>query len=243
MEELYNYIEAYFMHKLDEGERKAFEERCVYDEAFANDVAFYIASRQAIRQELLHQKQQQWTAGNTAKVHCIKPAGKTLIQRWLPYAAAACIILAVALFFLLKPATPQQLAVNYMNQTYSQLNRTMGLPDTLQQAIEAYNTKDYKKALQLFEMLEMKNPGDADRKKYAGLCYLFTQDYDKALQQFDELAKMKGLFSNAGNFLKAAALLERDAKGDKEQAKLLLQQVVSENTEGAPQAKQWLEKF
>ena len=246
MEELYNYIEAYFTQTLGEEERRAFEERCVNDKAFADDVAFYIASRNVIREKLLQQKQQQWaTAGNAApKVYSIKPQVKSIRQKLLPYMAAACLILVVSLYFIFKTPGTQQLAAGYIKTNYSRLEVTLDAkPDSLQQGVIAYNNKDYKQALKLFELLEIKHPGDGDEKKYAGLVYLVTQEYDKALQQFDALAKMPGLAFNAGNFLKAVTLMERDAPGDKQQAKLLLQQVVRENTEGAEEAKKWLDKF
>ena len=241
----YDYIEAYFTQTLGEEERKNFEARCVDDKDFANEVAFYIASRQVIRQELLEQKQKLWATGNEEdkKIVPIKPRNKTLIQRLLPYAAAACVILIAGLFFLFKPPSPQQLADDYINKNYSQLHNTLGLTDSLQTAIIAYNNKDYTKALVLFEALEISHPDHSDEKKYAGLVSLATKNYDKALQQFDELAKMKNVFGNEGNFLKAITLLQRNATGDKEQAKQLLQQIVNNNEEGSEQAKDWLSKF
>jgi tetratricopeptide (TPR) repeat protein len=246
MEEVYEYIEAYFTQTLGGEERKAFEARCINDEAFANDVAFYIASRGAIRQELLLQKQQQWAAegDGLAKVYTVQRPVKTIIQRVWRYAAAACVIVVSGIYFLVTPASSTQLARNYLQEKYAQLPLVMSpKPDTLQKAIEAYNNKDYTQALRLFELLQISHPDHGDEKKYAGLVYLFTQEYDQALEQFDALAKMDGLVTNPGNFLKAITLMERDAPGDKEQAKKLLQKVVNENTEGAAQAEKWLKKL
>ena len=115
--------------------------------------------------------------------------------------------------------------------------------DSLQLGIAAYNNKDYNRALQLFTGVEKNDTANSDAKKYAGLAYLQQQDYDKAIQQFDELSNMKGLFSNAGDFLKAVSLLERNKSGDKEEAKQLLQKVVTDKEEGSEQAEEWLKKM
>ncbi len=54
------YIESYFQQTLSDEEKAAFEARCGTDEMFAKEVAFYITTRQLLREELLVQKQKQW---------------------------------------------------------------------------------------------------------------------------------------------------------------------------------------
>ena len=54
---------------------------------------------------------------------------------------------------------------------------------------------------------------------------------------------MKGLFSNAGDFLKAVSLIERNGPGDKDAAQKLLQKVVSEKEEGSEKAEELLKKL
>jgi tetratricopeptide (TPR) repeat protein len=115
--------------------------------------------------------------------------------------------------------------------------------DSLQSGIEAYNNKDYDKALQLFLGVQKSDSANSDAKKYAGLGYLRQQNYDKAVQQFDELANMRGLHSNPGDFLKAVSLLERNRTGDKEEAKILLQKVVNEKEENYQEAEKLIKKF
>jgi len=246
MENGYEYIDAYFTQTLTDEERKSFEAKCVDDDAFANEVAFYVASRKAVRQQLLEQKQKIWQASNNTNttIHIIKPRNNVYVKRWLPHAAAACVILVTSLYFLIKPPTLQQLAGDYIQKNYSQLGINMSTSeDSLQTAMVDYNEKNYNKAMPLFEALEKSHPDNSDEKKYAGLCYLAIKNYDKALQQFDILAKTKGLSINEGNFLKAVTLMQRDNPGDKQHAKELLQQVVGDNEEGSVEAKKWLKKF
>jgi hypothetical protein len=95
----------------------------------------------------------------------------------------------------------------------------------------------------LFEWVARNAPDNSDAKKYAGLVFLATGDYDSALARFDELAAMKGLYSNPGLFLEAVTLLQRNRKEDLPRARPLLEQVVREKLEGSEQAEEWLKRY
>lgn len=237
MDEQSEYIEAYFEKQLSGAERKQFEERCVQDRVFAKEVAFYISSREAIRQELLEQKKVLWASGAVN-------SRKMTIRIWLPYAAAACVILFFALYFLYSSSAPERMASKYIQENLSQLSQSMDAsPDSLQQGIAAYNNKDFNTALQLFENLYKSHPENNNALKYAGLVYLSIKNYDKAIRMFDELAGKKGLYSNPGLFYKAIALLQRNKGTDEDQAKQLLEKVVSQQSDGSTEAVKWLKEW
>jgi TolA-binding protein len=169
---------------------------------------------------------------------------KLNFSKWLPYAVAASVIIAVGLFFLIKPS-PQQLANDYIAQHLSVLSLTMAgtAADTMQAGISAYNNKEYNKAKLLFTGYYNNHPESSDAKKYTGFVYLTTKQYDSALYVFNDLSNIKGLYSNPGNFLKAVTLLKRNAEGDKEGAKQLLEQVVMQQSAGSKEAAEWLKQF
>lgn len=235
------YIEAYFEDQLSENDRKLFEERCTSDEAFASDVAFYVSARQALKNELLNEKELQWKkTGNVKQLHGAEPKS---IKRnlWVRYAVAASVILIVSLFFLLGQPSPQQLALNYVDAEYDHLSQTMGgLEDTLELGKNAYNKNDYSKASMLFEGLAMNHPENAEAKQFAGIAYLRQKNYSKAISLFDSLAAMRGLYNNPGLFLKATALMLRNTNDDAAAAKRLLEQIVKENLDGSEEAAKWL---
>jgi tetratricopeptide (TPR) repeat protein len=239
------YIESYFQQTLSPEEKAAFEQRITTDEAFAKEVAFYVTTRQAMREALLEQKENEWkeaTEEDTTPV--ISITKKTSFVRWITYAAAACLLLVASVYLFEVQTSPQKTAANYIQENYNTLSQTMDAShDSLQLGIAAYNNKDYNRALQLFQEVENTDSLNSDAKKYTGLVYLQQKQYDKAIQQFDVLANMKGLFSNPGDFLKATVLLQRDQAGDKEEAQKLLQKVVNENEEGSKEAAAWLKKF
>ena len=240
------YIEAYFENTLNPEQRLQFEQRCVTDEAFAKEVAFYITGRKAARLALEEDKKKHWknTEYESGKEGAEKSQPKIIqLKRWLPYAAAASLIISIAVYFLFIKSNPQQLASHYINDQLTQIGQTMGASaDSLQQGIEAYNQKEYDRALQIFESISRREPQNSDVIKYKGLSYLMKKDYSMALLQFDALSAMN-LYSNGGLFLKAVTLLERNQKGDKEKAKQILQQVVAEKKEGSAEAQRWLDKW
>jgi tetratricopeptide (TPR) repeat protein len=239
------YIESYFHQTLNSDEKKAFENRCETDAAFASEVAMYIATLQVLRETLLEQKSAEWKAENEVEQEAAVPVipmfKRSGVGKWIMYAAAACLLLVASVFLFEVQTSPHNVASKYINN-YDLSSAMDASHDSLELGISAYKDKDYDKSLQYFEGVEQSDPSNSDAKKYAGLAYLQKENYNKAIQQFDELAKME-LHNNAGDFLKAATLLKRNNPGDKEAAKALLQKVVNEKEEGSEKAEEWLKKF
>jgi tetratricopeptide (TPR) repeat protein len=251
MTDTLDYIEAYFTGRLDDAEKRQFEERCVQDHAFAEEVAFYIQSRATLKEELLTAKKTAWrAAGEKAAAgensrNRQNTIGKTRLRTiYLATAAAAAAIFLFSLYLVIKPQGPAQLATKYIHTHYDQLSQTLdGTRDSLAVGITAYNNRDLDHALNLFTTLAHDHPRNTDARLYSGLVYLRQKDYDKALNEFDTLANVPSLYSNPGPFLKAVTLLQRNAAGDRETARQLLQDVVRRNLDGNQEAATWLQKF
>ena len=205
------YIESYFRQALNAGEKQAFEKRCETDEAFAKEVAFYIVTRETLREDLLAKKQQEWKTLKTEEESApvISISKKSTLNKWIMYAAAACVLVVASMFLFEMQSSPQRLASQYINNI--DLSQTMDAShDSLQLGIAAYKNKDYTKALGYFEGVTKQDTANSDSKKYTGLTYIQLNNYDKAIEQFDALANIKGLYYNPGDFLKAVALLKRN---------------------------------
>lgn len=244
MTDLSNYIDDYFQNALNEDEKKAFEQRCATDQQFAEEVADYIMARQGVRDTLLSHKQQQWTAPETifaTNVPSKTPLRSLFVRKLMPYALAACLLIAVVLTYFSSNNNPQQIADNYVKENLTQISITASDEnDSLAIASNAYNVKDYSKALTYFLALHNSHPTEDKYLKYSGFVYLMTKDYDNAVQQFTELAAIQGLKSNPGRFLEAVTLILRNKEGDKAAAKLLLQEVADEKTKDSADASELL---
>ena len=90
---------------------------------------------------------------------------------------------------------------------------------------------------------EVDQPILSDLKKYIGIVYLRLGKYDKALDYFQQLWNIKGLYFNPGLFYQAITLLKRNQTGDFDHAKKLLEQVDQFNLAGSEEARKWLKKF
>lgn len=159
---------------------------------------------------------------------------------------AASIMLALVAYFIVFQViqTPQNLARKYIGAHLLELSQQIDSSrDSLKVGIEAYNKKEYEKALEYFRDVYKNHPRNSEAKKNIGLVYLATKRYDEAADEFDELAQIKNLNSNPGMFLKALTLMRRNKQGDKEEARRLLQQVVNEKSEGYQEAQEWLDKL
>lgn len=248
MNETLTYIDAYFENQLTADERLGFEQRIADDESFAQEVAFYVQARQVLRQTLLQQKQQDWEPATTEKKAAAAPIIKQKFllgtRRFIAIAASVIVILCASVWILLqKKESPQALAAQYAEKTFSQISATMdGSRDSLQLGIKAYNNKEYSSAEIYFAGVYASHPEQTDALKYSGLVFLALKEYDIAISRFQVLAKFK-LYANPGMFYQAIALLQRNATGDKEGAKRLLEQVVDNKQEGSAEAEKWLKAF
>jgi tetratricopeptide (TPR) repeat protein len=112
--------------------------------------------------------------------------------------------------------------------------------DSLEKGIAAYNDKNFKEAESVFAPLA---PRNSEAMKYLGMTYLVTGDYNKAINQFEALAKNTELYANPGLFYQAISLMKRNAEGDKAQAKKLLEEVISKNLPGKKESEDWIKKL
>ena len=94
-----------------------------------------------------------------------------------------------------------------------------------------------------FENIIQKDTGNYLIKNYLGIVYLRLGNYDKALRYFQQLENYSSLSSNPGVFNQALTLMKRNQPGDKQKAKLLLQQVVDHDLYGKKAARQWLKRL
>lgn len=251
MNDLMPYIASYFEGSMKPEERVLFEERCVSDPEFAGEVAAYIVMRDALTQALAGQKRNEFAGlyeemkGSEQLKNADRSRPYYLLKNFIWYAAAACIGLIATWLIFFRSPEPEDLAQEYVVANFSTLSTTMGgTADKadLQQGIAAFNAKQYKKALQIFQALSADSAVMPETVKNLGITYLVTGDYSNAILQFDVLAKMD-LYVNPGVFYKAVVLMKRGRDGDRAMAKKYLKQVADQDLPGSREAKIWLEKL
>jgi tetratricopeptide (TPR) repeat protein len=248
MEDYLEYIDAYFNRMLSPEETKRFEQRIEEDKDFAEEVGFYLSAKQTLK-EHANQEKKEWFRQLQAQQESLatirQPA--KVKQLWLYRISAAaavivCIFFAWYLFFS-NSSTPQQMADNYIDKNLQTLSVKMSTElDSLQNGLRLYNNSQYDSALNIFEDLARRDTENYVPKEYAGIVYLRLGNYDKALQYFKQFENYS-LYSNQSLFYQALTLMKRNQPGDKQKAKELLQQVVTNHLEGKETAEQWLDKW
>ncbi len=240
METVTAYIDDYFNNALPPEERLVFEQRCLDDKEFAEEVARYLVLRQEMQLQADNERKERWR--NLPQLEST-PArkGKLLSMRsWGWVAAAAGVIL---LMFLIWPGKNhlRSEAGAYIAAHFTTLGVSMdSRGDDLQEGVSQYNNGLYAEAARTFSAMIKKDPNNIYALRYRGLSYLMQQDYDAAIADFDALSNIPDLASNPGYFYKALALLQRNRPGDALSARELLQYVIDHQLEGEKEARRWL---
>lgn len=237
------YIDNYFKKELTPEAFGQFEQRIVDDPAFADEVAFYLGTRETMRAQLAADKKERFRAINNnreAPVVRMNP-----IRKLWPYVAAAITIVLVArVVFFNVAVSPIKLADEYMQDNFQNLGVPMGSDnDLLSKSKKLFNEGKLDEALITLEPLVQNESSNYEALEIAGIAALRLAQYDKAISYFQRLENFpKKLITNPGKFYHALTLLKRNQADDQATARLLLKQVVDDDLEGKKTSKKWLGK-
>ena len=165
-----DYIDQYFNDEKTGEAQQQFEKRILEEPSFAEDVAFYISSRAALKQQAVQEKKLRFRElYDEQKVVQLQPrSGLRMAWRYL---AAACVVSFAIVFSLLLlngKKNPSELAGIYIDQHLSTLSVKMsGGQDLLEQGLQLYNSGKLPEALSKFDSSLITDPRGAKAKEYA----------------------------------------------------------------------------
>ncbi len=241
------YIETYFNEELSPERKKEFEQRIATDPVFAEEVAFYLSTKQVIAMEMMEDRERfkeiytEYKQGNS-----LKRQKTSLVRKLWPWAAAAAVLAGIIFGWnaWFSSSSTKELADKFVEQNFQTLPVTMGnKEDSLQAGLHLFNEGRLEEALKQFEIMAMNDESSVEAKKYAGIVSLRLGQYDKAINYFSQLENYTRLYANPGKFYHALTLMKRNRPGDTETAKQLLRQVVENNLVGKEDAEKWLRKW
>ena len=227
---MFEQIDTYFQGKLSVDDKKAFEERLDIDPAFAENVAFYLASKATIQDANLRQRHNQWQP-NRQRANTV-----TLFTR-LATGIAATLVLALSWWVLLKKPenTTEQMAMQYIEQNLMTLPVKMDeTQDSLELGKRFYNDKKYPEAIAIFKKLLDKEP---QALEFTGLTAMQLNQYEGAISYFEKLAKNTELITNRGKFYTALVYFKQ---GNTQKGKQILKEVIEQNLVGKKEAEDFL---
>lgn len=238
-----DYIDNYFQKEHDSEQTRLFEEMILRDPVFAADLAFYLSARQTAKDNYAEDSRERFRTIYQSEKTVNMVSGPKVRRRMVYYAAAA-IFAAVMLgvFIFNRPSSPQQLAERFVNKEFQDLSVTMGRGDVLQNGADLYNVKNYQGALEAFEQIIKTDSSNAQALEYAGKTCIKMGQFDKAASYFKQMGKLQ-TYANAGKFFEAVTFMMRNGVGDKDKARELLQEVVSQDLDNKEIASEWLDKW
>jgi len=238
------YIDAYFGGEFPLEEASRFEKRIQEDPAFAEEVAYYLGARTALKEVYDKERKARFRdlyrqGARPAEVRRMNP------RRWLPSAAAAALLALIVLSWLLflRPAEPSRLADRYIRQNLIVLPMKMGGADGMQKGISLYNTGRFAEAIQQFENLLRLDPLHPLALLNAGIVALRMENYDQALDFFIKLGNHTDSHVNPALFYEALTLMRRNHAGDSDHAKQLLRRIVQQDLNKKGDAQDLLSKM
>ena len=186
------YIEAYFNEELTPEKKREFEQRIIADPVFAEEIAFYVSSKQAIA-AVADQQRERFKEVYTTYKQGAQKQQPSLIRKLWPWAAAAAILAGIIFGWntWLRTPSSEELADNYLKENFQTLSVTMGnKEDSLQAGLRLYNANRLEEALNYFENMAAKDTSSFEAKKYAGIVSLRLEQYDKAIGYFSAISKL-----------------------------------------------------
>jgi hypothetical protein len=176
-----------------------------------------------------------------------EPQGKIRQLNWQRWAIAASIALIAVVggVFLLrdKQLSGPQAFDQYFEAYDAPANfrsDSMAIAVSYQTAFDAYNAKDWPKAIATFEEIVQKDSNPVTAQFYLGMSRLSAGDVDGAIRDLRGLAASQHPFTTQSKWYLALALLE---KGENSEAKDLLKDLSSGSGKFATLSKELLEKL
>ncbi len=235
MTELLEKIESYFQGELPENEHLAFEKQILSDKTLAENVAFYLQTKQITK--IVAQERRKAEFENLRQQQKPIVPVRSLYVRYASIAASLALLVGMSWWFFSPKVSSTELASTYIQDNLTTISVTMdGQKDALQNGIGLFNEGKLAESQAIFVHL----PNNAEAQKMAGIVALRTEKYEEAIGYFKKLSSQKELYANPGVFLEAITLLKRNQNTDTSQAKILLTQVVQQKLEGAKEAERIL---
>ena len=239
-----DYIDQYFERQPSPEEVAQFEKRVQEDPVFADNVAYYLSTRMALKEMHAAEKEREFRELYS------QMTGPAKVRRmntriWLSSLAAASLIAAIVLCWSLfnRSGRGPQLADEYISQNLTSLSVKMGKGDSMQTGLVYYNDRKYPEALVQFENMLRTDSTNVTALLNAGIVSLKMGNYDNALSFFKRLAIHTDPRLSPALFYQALTLMKRNHAGDTALAKQFLRQIVEQNGNKKEDAQQLLREM
>jgi hypothetical protein len=224
--ELFEKIELYLHNELEGEELRLFEEQLKTDKELREQLALYTTIDEEMRQKMSGNEEEEKLketlsglnrkyfnqGGGSAKVLLLNKR-----RRWL-FAAAAAILLLLAgaywLFFTGNRESGTLYAQYARHQPLSLQRDNNDGAKILQDAVKAYNNKNFNEALIGLTNYLQTDSSDAELLLAKNICLTETGNYEQAIAGLNKLAAENEIFKSQALWYKALVYLKQNNKAE-----------------------------
>ena len=216
-EERYLLFDQYLQGELTIEERNSFEKEVSENPEFAAEFRTFKEVMVELQNKFGHVQEREAFKENLSDIsdkHFNKNKPKVVKLKPWYYAAAASAAILFGLFFFNHNSDPNFEDFNQPEQAYFTERGDAALE--LKQAEDAFNSKNYKKAIPLFETI-LKENKTAEIHYFYGIALLEENQFVKAESVFNELKSGTSVYKNKAVWnLALSKLKQKDYKASKE---------------------------
>ncbi|MEL6252329.1 MAG: hypothetical protein AAFR87_10005 [Bacteroidota bacterium] len=223
----YDLIESYLEGEMTKEQKADFEDRLLTEKELqkaldeAKDAKDLLVESGSI---FLKEKMQAFEAEEKAKV-------KSIFSWQLLSAAAVILLLIVSFFWIRGPLSgPEAIKENFEPYAATSLRGNSKMENPFNQAVLAYERKDYTHAILFFSQLNADAPNYVEAQLYLGNALLAIKDYSSAVAPLEVVSKSKDIrFSDAGDWYLLLAYLGNNQQDEFSQ---LVSEIQTRSTHG-----------
>ena len=216
-EERYLLFDQYLQGEMTVEERNSFEREVSENEEFAAEFRTFKEVQVQLQHKFGHVQEREAFKENLSGIadkHFNKEKPKAILMRPWYYVAAASVVILFGLFFFNQSAKPNFEQYNQPEQAH--FTERGDLDATLKQAEEAYNAKNYKTAIPLFETA-LKENRTPEIQYFYGIALLENDQFSKSESVFNELKSGKSVYKEKSLwYLALSKLKQKDYEGSRQ---------------------------
>ena len=214
-EKTYELLDAYLNGILSTKERRDFEVQMTKDRELREEMLLQKDLYEVMFLHEQEEKQLKKVQHAISEAHSAYHNFSTPKRRiWRFVGVTASILLLLGYFMFFKTSNSMEsLYAEYADwDSLPSLTERTGSGSQLEEAAIYFKEASYTKAISSFEVYLLKDPENPLALTYLGLSYIYSQNYDKAIETFDRLEKGTSLDRDKSYWYKAMAYLKAREK-------------------------------
>jgi len=215
-EDSYILFDNYLNKELSASELISFEEKLNADADFKQEFEIYKALETSLASRFKNEEAEKELRNTISKLgskyikpeDSVKKKGKIIsLFNYKQLMVAASIAMLIG-FFLFNNGEP--VYSDFSNHNALELVVRGNNNEAIVKAQDAFNSKNYKEALQQLTVLSETNSDDTEIELYKGICYLELNVYVEADVIFDAISSGNSAFVNTATWYKALSMLKQE---------------------------------